>query len=295
MEKNLTFSRHFTALCLLFILFDSLLILPSNTASEYIPLSVAAAFAIGFIIYFLELFAISFIFKRKTAVCAIFLCITLAFSAVLGLFFGAQSFSVFVDFISHALFEGKGKIAVGAAFIAVLFYTLKHKTSSILKFALLSAVFTVACIIVFLVANLGEVNYKNLNFSGIIPNDFFALLKNLFCHAVLPSVLLPVYMFLLPEKPHKKSALSGFILAFVFSELCITAPVFLFGAGFTNTLNFPFSFFVSTASVGSLFTRLDSLFYFLSFACALIKVAVCLFVSFASLEKIREICKKGGR
>ena len=60
------------------------------------------------------------------------------------------------------------------------------------------------------------------------------------------------------------------------SALVLLNSVMLFGAELAGKFDYPYSAAISTISVGYLFSRMDGFSYFLGFACALVRIGVCI-------------------
>lgn len=78
----------------------------------------------------------------------------------------------------------------------------------------------------------------------------------------------------------------GFILGGGGVALCLINTLGVFGAEFAATLNFPYSYAVSTASVGKIFSRMDLFLYCVCFFTCLIKCSVCIYSAFAAVKKL---------
>ena len=89
-------------------------------------------------------------------------------------------------------------------------------------------------------------------------------------------------------KVKRKTLTLGLSFGFFLLGIAILLSVMIFGAELSGRLDYPFFSAVSTVTIGKLFTRMDYLAYFIYFSSALIKITICLFVTFSSLKKIRQ-------
>ncbi len=88
----------------------------------------------------------------------------------------------------------------------------------------------------------------------------------------------------------KEVKLSRFVWGFILGgggiALCLINTLGIFGAEFAATLNFPYSYAVSTASVGKIFSRMDVFLYCVCFFTCLIKCSVCVSTAQKALKKL---------
>ncbi len=100
-----------------------------------------------------------------------------------------------------------------------------------------------------------------------------------------------VYIALVPalflEKDQKgKQLFGGFALGGGAILLCLVNTLGLFGAEFASRLSFPYSYAVSAATVGKIFSRMDPFLYCICFFTCLIKCSVCLYAALSAVKKL---------
>ena len=78
----------------------------------------------------------------------------------------------------------------------------------------------------------------------------------------------------------------GFVLGIGGVAVSLINTLGIFGAEFAATLSFPYSYAVSTASVGKIFSRMDVFLYCVCFFTCLIKCSVCLRSAVEALKKL---------
>lgn len=258
---NSLFSRHFVALCTLFILGNAVINLPVKTANKFTFLGFLISFLISVVLWFL--------------VFLIPLCKTLLFSAFLLAFWAAgDTFLEFLKFISATLLRDTAKflIAIPLIFTIVLF-CLKSKTV-IFKFSLISACFSVLAVIFFFIFTAKDFETRNIIIKTL-PS-----VKNLYIQTMpyiktvtLPSLLLVLFAKITKNK--KSTAFLGLLSGNILLASCILNSVLLFGSKFSGRLDFPYASAISTVTFGNLFTRMDGFAYFIYFASCVIKITVC--------------------
>lgn len=298
MKKETVFSSHFSALTALFILGNSVMVLPVKGADEYSFLGYLIAIAIAFLLYFAVIPVANRLFADNKsgnlrAYKKILLTIIYLFTAVLAVLYAAETFLSFISFASTLLLKSYPKWVAVLIFLAVIAFFLLRRQEDFLKFTLLAFCFTAAVIVFFFIASV-----KNLNFNNIvilnIPNfkELLPQIKTYALNPVLPTLLMAVYGNIVFKKARPKDTFWGLGIGFTLLAMCILNSVLLFGAHFAAALDYPYASAVSTVTIGRLFTRLDGFSYFVYFASALAKIIVCLFITRSMLEKANKLkCK----
>ena len=144
-----------------------------------------------------------------------------------------------------------------------------------MKFSLVFSTFAVAVIIIFFVGLLENYNLENIIIRKIPNMDVF--LDGIFDYIfemLLPLLPLFVFISLDNKKSHSKAAFLGVILGFLMLLLCVAGSILLFGPNLAGELDYAYSQYISTFTVGRLFTRLDFFAYFLFFITSISKIWV---------------------
>lgn len=84
----------------------------------------------------------------------------------------------------------------------------------------------------------------------------------------------------------KRHFVYGFLFGGGLVLLALVNTLGIFGAEFAATLSFPYSYAVSTASMGKIFSRMDPFLYAAAFFTCLLKVAACLLAAYLAIKKL---------
>ncbi len=261
-DANQMYNKHFIALSTLFILGNAVIGLPVNKADKFTFLGFLISFLIALLLYFV----IFLIPISKPLMCVAFF---IAFWAA------ADTFLEFIKFINEALLRDMPKFLTVLPFVAVVVLFATRSRTSILKFSLISACFSVLAVAFFFLFTA-----KDFEIQNIIIKEF-PKFKNLYSQTLpyiktvaVPSLLLVVYAKLIATP--KKSAYWGLVSGNLLLAGCILNSVLLFGSKFSGRLDYPYASAISTVTFGNLFTRMDGFAYFIYFASCLIKITVCI-------------------
>lgn len=299
MKDKIELKRHTAALSAMFVLGDAVVFLPTANADEF---TFAAFLVSGICLVSVFLIFSGFVGKvgkvrvEDSCLKKLLPVLFFVFSAVFACFCAASTFSSVVEFVSKTILPKTAKWLIASVFGgAVLYFALKKK-ENMLKFSLLGIVFVVGVVIFFVIAATDQYDVRNM-YIFKIPSfrQLFRQIKPYILDPVLPTVILPIYFYFTFKETRTLIGTAGVVLGEVLLELCILSPVLLFGANLAGQLDFPFSSAVSTVTVGRLFTRLDGFAYFVCFICSLVKITVCLSVTFSCLKKISQLVDKSAK
>lgn len=265
-------NRHLVALCALFVLGNAVIGLPVKTADKFTFLGFLISFLIGLLLC-LVLFYIP-------------LCKpVLIFSFLLSFWAAGDTFLEFLKFINQTLLRDTARILILLPLIfAIVLFGLKSRTA-VLKFSLISAVFSSLAVAFFFFFTLKDFQIKNIIIKTLpsFENVFIQTMPYI-KKVTLPSLLLPIFARI--GGKNKKSTLLGFFGGNVLLAVCILNSVLLFGSNFSGGLDFPYASAISTVTFGNLFTRMDGFAYFIYFASCIIKITVCVNIIKYSKEKL---------
>ena len=263
-NANSGYTKHFIALCALFILGNAVIGLPQKTADKFTFLGFLISFAVTFIFYFL----FSFVPLCKPLLAVAFL---LSFWAA------ADTFLEFIKFINDTLLRETANILIVLPFVFVAVYFAFQKSEVVLKFSLVAFFFSVLAVIFFFAFTAKDFDARNIIIKSL-PS-----FKNLYTQTlpyikkvVLPSLLLVIYAKIL-QKP-KKVMYFGMIAGNALLAVCLLNSILLFGSVFSGELEYPYASAISTVTFGNLFTRMDGFAYFIYFASCIIKITVCVYI-----------------
>ena len=269
------YTAHFILLSLLFVLGNACITAPAKIADEYNFLAFLAAFVItvaaGFCAYFIPV--------NKITLLPIWL---------LGLYCTADAFITFAVFIGQNLLPNSPRFLIILPLAVLLGYMAFLKGNAILKFSLISGVFSLAVIVFFFCSTAKNFNIKNI-FIYSLPNatNFCEQIIPYFKSLLLPALLLAIFARL--EDMKKSALITGLSLGLLCFGLCILNSVLLFGIKLSSALDYPYSAAGSVVTYGYLFTRLDGFLYFVYLATTVVKCAVGILVIKKSRKKMGDV------
>lgn len=281
MKENLRL--HSFCLVTLYILGNAVILLPDKSADGYTLFGFLAVFilSLAFCFVIAPFYRGLFTEKHQKLKAVVFLAV-----AVFSFWVASDAFKNSYSFISRIVLPKTSKPLIILVFLGVVLYFAFRSQKNVLKFSLLAFSATIILIIFFFFASLSNYDLENV-YMGI--PDFKDILKNAkpyFLNPFLSVLLLPMYFLFVFERVREKDMAVGITLGFLSLFLCIISSILLFGPFLAGELEYPFASAVSTVTVGKLYARMDGLSYFIYFSSALIKITICLFVTFSSLKKI---------
>ncbi len=282
--RNKAFSFHTICAIAIFVLGNAVILLPRKNANQFTLFCFLAVALISVLLYFLS----APVFEKllsKTSKPFFVLWIALA---VFSFWVAADAFKNSYYFISVAILPETSKALIILVYLAVVLFFSLRRQEEVLKFCLISFVFALVMILFFFLASFGKLQNENIIFSLPDLSSFISGAKPYFLNPFLSLLLLPPYLNLVFGKVKRKTLTLGLSFGFFLLGIAILLSVMIFGAELSGRLDYPFFSAVSTVTIGKLFTRMDYLAYFIYFSSALIKITICLFVTFSSLKKIRQ-------
>ncbi len=296
MTGNRPFCVHAVLQTALFVLGSAVISRPARGADEFTFSGLLISFAAAVLLYALMLplskAAVLRSEGENTAVSGAALCLLFFGAALFSLWCAADAFIAFTRFASEIMLPDSPAVFSVLLFLsAVIFFTLKRQ-EHILKFFFTAFWGVLFVALLFFITMLSSFDPENIfiyDFFNV--KGFAAASKPYLINPVLPLALLPVYNSAVLKKTRFKAGFAGIILGYFLLFLTVSGSVLLFGAPLAGELDYPYSFAVSTVSVGRLFSRLDGLSYYLYFICALCRVSVCLFTLKFCLKKANAAAK----
>lgn len=296
MTAEPTYNKHSASLAAIFILGDSVIVLPYASSGRYAVLGFAVAAAAAFILYFAALpIARRFFIKPENgnilrkAVSAVLLTSV----AVYALFNAGQTFIRFINYAEKTVLPDSGKFFIAAIFILLTAALATRRHEVILKLSLIFLVFSIITALLFFLLSAKDFKLENISFYAFPSfKELFKETASYFIGVSLPVILIPVFESLFFERIRKTAGLAGICVGLSLITLCLLDCLLLFGSELAARLDFPLAAAVSTVTVGPLFTRMDGVIYCLFFAAALIKTAVCIKISCFSIKKIKSLKRR---
>lgn len=266
-NRTPTYTKHFTALSSLYILACGVITLPAKSANRFTLLGFLIA---GLITIFLCLILLA-LYRRN-------ICFKIAV-IVLAMWCIGETFYEFCDFVSLSILPETPKIFIYLIFGAVSLYMCLKNDVLLLKFSLISFVFCTVALIAFFFITLKDFKISNIFISNApklntLAEQALPYLKKF----TLPSLILPIYSLEAMRNVKKKTLICGLLSGMGILLLCILNSLLLFGAELSSEMPFPYAAAISTATFGSLFSRLDGFAYLIYFSACLIKTSTCVSV-----------------
>lgn len=235
-------------------------------------LAMAVAFLIGLPIYIVFIKLVSKVNINNDILKKAFLLLLSAFV----LYLVAKSFHSVADYFSLAVLPKTPVLLILSAFFILVFYAAVCGGDAVKKFTLLG--FLAVAVIIFILA---VISFKNLEVSLIsrpkFDADFFkTVAKYIVIIFVFSSEILPFQKKSGNSKGFFKSTVLGIGVGALLLTLVVANSVLVFGENYSGEMAFPYSFAVSTFSLGTLFTRLDGFAYFIIVTLNFLKGALCI-------------------
>lgn len=270
---KLPFFSHTISISAFFIIGQFIITLPFINGLNGLTGFIVSAF-LGVLLCFLTMNLIPRIITSKHKILKNAI---LVFVIILSGFTLGRTFICFCNFSTDVLLENASDFVAIILFLLVCFYFSFKRQENVLKFALLSFIYTVVAIAILLFLLFPNFKLQNIDFV----NDFNIeeVAKSTITHFInifLPSFLLIFYNYSFSSK--NKAVFLGILIAVLILTVCGLSTVLLFGSYFASSVKYPFISAVSTVSVGKLFSRLDAFFYFFYFFACLFRIVVCVFV-----------------
>ena len=294
--KKIRFFTHTESLFSLFILGNAVITLPVKDASKLTFLAYIFSSLFGVALYLICFLVAKKLFAKPlhtkmTPYAKIALGVLYFLVAVLSIFCAADTFYDFIRFAKDMVLKDTPMFLICVLFLAVSVYFCLHRQEDTLKFFLVSFWVLTFIILFFFVASAFKFELKNI-FIFEFPNfkTLFLQSGDYILNPVIPSVLLSVYtVSVFGEK--SKSHWLGCVFGYFLLGLTVLSGVLVFGASLAGSFDYPYSYAISTVSIGRLFTRLDGFSYFVYFITSLAKITVCIFILKSIIKRIKVLIK----
>lgn len=127
-----------------------------------------------------------------------------------------------------------------------------------------------------------------MNVKYLIPYkapDDFGFIKT-FLPLYLSLTASSVPMLVIGRENKKRSFALSYLLGIGLLILCLINTIAIFGGELAATLEYPYSYAVSTASMGEIFSRLDGALYAVCFFTGIVKTSACIFAALCLLRSL---------
>ena len=287
--------KHLAALAAVFILGDSVIVLPPPDSGKFVfwgfLLSVAAAAAV----FFAAVPVSSLIAGAETAgAVRRAVCVPLLAAAAFYSFCGAGlALKRYMGFVDRVLLPDTQRFFIAFIFIFLAAVLASRRKDVISKLSLIFIVISAITVVLFFALSVKDFRRENIAVYRL--PEFSELIEEAipcFFTVSLPAALIPVYTSLLYGESKKGASFAGLAGGLALTGLCLVECLLLFGAPLSANLDFPLASAVSTVTVGPLFTRMDGLVYCLFFGTALIKTSFCLKLCFYALSHLKNALRR---
>lgn len=268
--KTKTFDLHIISAAALSVISSAVVYLP--TAKDKSPvLAMAFAILIGLPLYIFLLKLINkadvkngIVKKILGAIISIFL-----------IYLSAKSFHSVADYFHTAVLPKTPVYLILTTLFLLVFYAAVCGGDAVKKFTVIGFVSVAALIVILII-----VSFKNLDLSLVskprFNMPFFeTVAKYMVVVFVFSSEVLAFQRKGGSDKDFLKSTVLGVLLGGILLVIIIANSVLVFGENYSAQIKFPYSYAVSTFSIGTLFTRLDGFAYFIVLMANFLKGALC--------------------
>lgn len=275
------YKPHIFSLCALFVAGNAVISLPYFYANSPLwSLLITTAVSVVFVWIAAALVKVGLKSKAVFYITAPLICALAIYGTVTAIY-------DYICFVSEIQLPQASVVLLTFVFVITAAVFAISSNSSILKYSLLVAIISAACVILLFVSgirhfDISQINpvFKKTNFGADATKIFFRYFSSL-------AVLL-TFISLTKKISYTKTVTCGTAVGFLTIALCLAQSVLTLGVA--NDLPYPYIKAVGVISSGSLFTRLDGLVYFAFFATAITKAAVCIKTVILIIKTI--FCKK---
>lgn len=251
---------HISAFSAMFVLGNAVISMPLNTFNIY--------FLILSGIISLALIFIAKLLMNTGKKNKIMFYVISTFVSILALWGAATTFLDFINFLKSEQLPQISVVLLSVVLAGVIIVFVRSNNWAFYKYSLLTAIIGVISIAICFISGI-----KNFNFqlSGVIFSTSLSSISS-FVKFFLPTMLLP--FFINTDKESTNTIFFGVAAGFLMLLVCMVQAALTLGG--STDMPYPYLKSISVISLGSLFTRLDGLVYFLFFVTALIKITICL-------------------
>lgn len=275
--KTADYKPHVFALFALFVCGNAVITLPFfNASNPLLCFFVTAVASIIFILFFYYIINLCFKFR------IVFIVIGLAVSG-LAIYSTVTTLYDYLGFVADIQLPQTSVVLLWLMALLTVTVFASSSNSAIYKYGLLVAIFSVGMIILMFLGQIKHFDISQIK-SDLSKSDFFTTVPKMFLR-YFSSLAVPVlFVALTNNKKVPTTIVYGAACGFLIIAVCLAQSVLTLGA--SPTL-YPYIRAVSVISSGSLFTRYDGFVYFVFFACAITKAAVCVKTVILVIQSIK--------
>ena len=192
------------------------------------------------------------------------------------IYLAAKSFASTLDYFSSAVLTKTPAWLILLPFFALVLYAAVCGGDVVKKFTILGFILVALLIIILML-----VSFKNLDIKLITAPKFdTAFFKTVAKYFVIVFVFSSEVLIFQKkggeDKDFLKSTTFGVLIGGALLTVAVANSVLSFGENYSAKLDFPYSYAISTFSVGNLFTRLDGFAYLIILTLNFLKGALCI-------------------
>lgn len=271
MIKAKKFDFHILCAAAISVLSTSVVYLPKSS-DESPVLAMVAALILGLPIYILFVSLKNKINIKNDTVKKLF-------AVIIGLFviyLAAKSFASTLDYFSGAVLTKTPAWLILLPFFTLVFYASVCGGDVVKKFTILGFVLIALLIIILIMVSFKNLDIRLISKPKLSPSFFKTVARYFAVIFIFSSEVLIFQKKGGEDKSFLKSTALGVFIGGVLLSIVVANSVLSFGENYSAKLKFPYSYAISTFSVGNLFTRLDGFAYFIILTLNFLKGALCI-------------------
>ena len=289
--ENSSYQPHKILLFSLFMLGETVIVLPFENSSDKTIIAIIAASLIGipllYLIHFLLSKANRINHFRKTV--TVIICSTFT---IYSLYLAINAFKVFMGFVSAYVLVGVSKLLAALVFFSVVIVLSLAKSSILYKFGIVTGILSIVMIIALFCFSWGQFSIDNVSLLSIPRlDDVFSESLGYFKSLIFPSLILLLFEEGNNKNTSLRATVSGYLLGLVLHLVCLLNSLLIFGTELSAKFSYAYSEAIATVTAGNIFTRMDGFSYFVFYITCLIKITVCLNLSLRLIKKSYYIIK----
>ncbi|MBO7519847.1 MAG: GerAB/ArcD/ProY family transporter [Clostridia bacterium] len=201
----------------------------------------------------------------------------------------------YCEFVYKAVLPHADMWLIIILFAACVLYLALSNDSALYKFAFLSFVLNFAVVAALFTMSAKTFDFKNLSSAFKFSSFSFKETGEYACKLILPAAVAVLFLSISDKNTTVPQVLCGGAAGALFSAIVVLDSVLSFGLPLAAKLDYPYIDDISTVTVGSLFTRMDALAYFIFFAAYVLKCAVCVKTSARLISRAEQTSGDGRR
>ena len=270
---NKNYKTHEICMYAAFIFGIGAIIFPQKNADKtnVIAFLISAAFSVLLLFAFNTLLKSTFKNANNKILNAVFFILVI----IIALYVATNSAKIYTDFVSNRMLPFSSRWAIAFIFLTVCAVLSACDMRVLLKFSLLTLVFSLLIVSVMFALSYKDFNLENISVLGF-PDFKKTLMQSLSYleSLILPIFLMPIIKQSISPEDKNESLYLGCILGLLMLVTVILNSLLIFGVNTAGKMQYPYCDALSTVTLSKLFTRMDGFSYFLYFSGALIRTSL---------------------